>query len=262
MTATTPGRAGSVGLLVIATGRYLDFARRLAEDIELHSSDGRAVVMNLMTDRVDEAAAWAERVDRMRINPLPLPELRWPEASLLRYEIMQRHWTDIEGDDLVYLDADLRVEKSFLPALDRLGGEPLLGVRHPGYYERGWRGPRGTWETRRQSTAFVPRRKRKAYVCGGVWMGTREGVGDLSRELQQRVARDQANGITAVWHDESHWNWFTAEHGVPALSPAYCYVPDYAWLRGIDPVIVAVDKGPDFLREATDEHVSARWKQS
>ena len=97
MTVASLRRAGTVGLLVIATGRYLDFARRLAEDIELHSSDGRAVVMNLMTDRVDEAAAWAERVDRMRINPLPLPELRWPEASLLRYEIMQRHWTDIEA---------------------------------------------------------------------------------------------------------------------------------------------------------------------
>jgi histo-blood group ABO system transferase len=37
------------------------------------------------------------------------------------------------------------------------------------------------------------------------------------------VDEDAARGITAVWHDESHWNRYLVDHPPDVeLSPAYC----------------------------------------
>ena len=249
----------TLGLMVIATGTYLEFAQDLAEDADGLLGEGR-VALNLFTDRPDEAEARLGRLTRLALNVIPIPSLRWPEATLLRYEIFHRHQDRIIGDALVYLDADLRLKRPLDDALARLEQDPVLAVRHPGYYNRGRRGPRGTWETRRRSAAFIPRLKRRMYVCGGVWMGQREGVLALSAELSGRVARDSKRGVTAVWHDESHWNWYVAEYDIPALSPAYCFVPSYPWLSGIKPVIVAVEKGAEFKRETTNSATHARWR--
>lgn len=244
-------KSGHIGLLVIATGRYLSFARDLADDVDAVLPADVTVTMNILTDRVEETQAWRP-FSRLNTNVIEIAALRWPEASLLRYELFQSHWAQIHGDLLMYLDADLRVKQPFLGVFDALStGAPLAAVRHPGYYGRGRRGPRGTWETNRRSRARVPRRLRRTYVCGGAWLGTRAAVGRLCQVLSARVTADRNAGVTAVWHDESHWNWWVASHPTTLLSPAYCFVPDYPWLAGIEPIIIAVDKGPDFVREST-----------
>lgn len=253
-----------LGVLVIATGRYLDFARDLVADLDRHVvPTGGPIVVNLLTDRTEDAAGLAHSAQGVEINPLPVPALRWPEASLLRYEMLTRLWPDVHGDALVYLDADLRVHADFSDIVASAQGNPdgLLAVAHPGYYERGRGGPRGTWETRRRSAAYVPRRRRRTYVCGGVWMGSRSGIQALSQTLASRVATDTRKGLTAVWHDESHWNWWVAHHETTVLSPAYCHVPEYPWLSGISPVITAVDKGGDFVRDATSDSALDDWQR-
>ncbi len=250
-----------VGLLVIATGRYLEYAERLAEDVDRLLDARRPVVLNLLTDRVDEAQAWSTGLRRLGVNVLPVPAWRWPEASLLRYRLFLDLWPRLQGDVLIYLDADLRATAPFVePMVAAAGRHGLVAVHHPGFFRPGWRPRRkvlGSWETSPESAAFVPEERRRTYVCGGVWLGMRDRVEELCRELDGRVARDRAAGVTAVWHDESHWNWYVAGHRVGRLSPSYCYVPDYPWLSRLPSVIAAVDKGPDFVREATPPDVVA-----
>jgi len=41
--------------------------------------------------------------------------------------------------------------------------------------------------------------------------------------LRERIAHDEHRGITAIWHDESHWNRYLID--VPTdieLAPLYC----------------------------------------
>lgn len=245
-----------VGLLVIATGRYLDFAAQLLQDVDSVVARPESWVVNLFTDASAQDVTHLERRHRVHVNALPVPELRWPEASLYRYELFTRAADTVVGDVLVYLDADLRIRQDFAAALrPQEWRNGMAAVRHPGFYRRNQVRPRGTWETNRASRAYVPAWRRRRYVCGGVWMGRREAVLEMSRELASRVHDDAAAGITARWHDESHWNWWTAHHPAHLLEPSWCWVPDYPWLSHLDPMIVAVDKGHLFEREPTRQEI-------
>lgn len=242
----------SVGALVIATGRYLSFAEELLADLDHLVSPHRDVVVNLFTDASPAAVSAVQERHRLQVTPHRVPALRWPEASLYRYELFAQAAARLEGDVLVYLDADLRVRKDFTALLDPAGWPGgMAAVRHPGFYRRHQMRPRGTWESRRTSQAYVPPWRRRRYVCGGVWMGTRAAFLDTSRQLAQRVRTDAAAGVTAKWHDESHWNWWVAHHRTRVLEPDWCWVPDYPWLDHLEPLIVAVDKGAQFQREPT-----------
>ena len=163
----------SVGLLVIATGRYLAFAEDLLGDLDRLVDPSREVVVNLFTDAAAETVAALERRHTVGLQALPVPALRWPEASLYRYELFSRAAERIGGDVLVYLDADLRLRRDLTGLLRPAGwAGGMAAVRHPGFYRRRPVRPRGTWETRRASRAYVPAWRRRRYVCGGVWMGT------------------------------------------------------------------------------------------
>lgn len=246
----------SVGLLVIATGPYLGFAQDLLDDLDHVLPKSRECAVNLFTDAAPASLRDLVRKHRVAVQVLPVPALRWPEASLYRYELFTREAGRIVGDVLVYLDADLRVRRDFTPMLqpqDWPGG--MAAVRHPGFYRRRQVRPRGTWETRQGCQAYVPPWRRRRYVCGGVWMGGRDAVLATSSELASRVHADAVAGLTARWHDESHWNWWVSHHRVRLLEPSWCWVPDYPWLGHLEPFIVAVDKGGQFQREPTRDGI-------
>jgi hypothetical protein len=255
--------AASVGLLVIATGRYLQFAEELFEDVARHLLPEASVTVNLFTDAPDEEVQALQTRSAAPINFIRVPPLRWPEASLYRYELFAEASSQIVGDVLVYLDSDIRIARPFLAGLtpERWAGG-MAAVRHPGYYRRHGVRPRGAWETHKRSVAYVARWRRRCYVCGGVWMGLRDSVLAVSRELAERVRMDAAAGVTARWHDESHWNWWIANHKVHVLGPEYCWVAGYAWLAHLEPIVSAVDKGGDFVREETNAHTKARLTAS
>jgi N-acetylglucosaminyldiphosphoundecaprenol N-acetyl-beta-D-mannosaminyltransferase len=244
-----------LGLLIIATGRYLDFADTLLADVDTVIGSGD-VVANLFTDAEPAVVRRIQQRHEVSINALPVPKLRWPEASLYRYELFTTCAADIQGDVLVYLDADLRVQRDFTPLLTPLAWPGrMAAVRHPGFYRQRRLRPRGTWESRPVSQAYVPPHRRRNYVCGGVWAGERTALLGVSEELRARVRTDAGVGVTARWHDESHWNWWVANHPVELLDPSWCYVPDYPWLSHLVPLIVAVDKGHGFEREITSHDV-------
>jgi N-acetylglucosaminyldiphosphoundecaprenol N-acetyl-beta-D-mannosaminyltransferase len=245
----------SLGLLIIATGRYLDFADTLLSDVDRILGD-HDLVVNLFTDADPATVRRIQERHTVTINLLPVPKLRWPEASLYRYDLFTTSAADIRGDVLVYLDADLRLQRDFTPLLTPLSWPgQMAAVRHPGFYRQRRVRPRGTWENRRASQAYVPPLRRRRYVCGGVWAGERTALLDMSAQLAARVRVDIAAGVTARWHDESHWNWWVAHRPVQLLDPSWCYVPEYPWLSHLTPLILAVDKGHDFERENTSDEV-------
>jgi hypothetical protein len=80
-------------------------------------------------------------------------------------------------------------------------------------------------------------------------MGYRDQAMDVCELLAHRIDRDTASGVLAVWHDESHLNWWTANHESKLLVPEYCYVEGSENLAHLTARIVALDKPADFIAE-------------
>jgi hypothetical protein len=100
----------------------------------------------------------------------------------------------------------------------------------------------GTWENRKKSSAYVPRRSRKVYVCGGFWLGKKSSFEKLVSKLDAETNIDLANGVVAKWHDESHLNKWASENACTVLEPSFCYDASYIWLKNLPEIIQAVRK--------------------
>lgn len=159
----------------------------------------------------------------------------WPAATLYRYHVLLAYnWA---GYDYLYLcDADMLWKR---PPGDEIFDE-LVATEHPGYIGH----PKPPYEDREESAAYV--RKGETYYAGGFVGGKRAAFLDLAAGIKNQIDRDDAAGITAVWHDESHLNAQLALlPPTTTLSPAYCYPDDdsgYPWLKGTERILVALDK--------------------
>ena len=179
---------------------------------------------------------------------------------MLRYKIYSNYAHEIDADVLCHIDADmlfLANPYKFLTPTDWKNGVAL--VAHPGYFRNSRSGVSllqrgkdlarfikigglGAWETNGRSTAFVRRRRRNMYVCGGSWMAKKESFLSLISSLHKNTEEDLENGLIAKWHDESHLNKWASENEFTMLDPSFCYDSSYKWLTGLPEIIRAVRK--------------------
>lgn len=143
----------------------------------------------------------------------------WPGPTLHRYRtfLKAREYLGC-FDQLFYCDVDML----FISKVgEEIFSDGITATLHPGYV-----GTCGTPERRPESLAAIPVLARNAYFCGGFNGGSAQRFLGMAMELAWAVDKDEARGITAVWHDESHLNQYLY-HNPPALvlDPSYCY-PD------------------------------------
>jgi histo-blood group ABO system transferase len=224
------------------------------------------VVFHVFTDQEQKIEEFRIRNPKIQVIIHPIPSYGWPEATLLRYRIYEEHFAKLTEDILMHLDADMLITASaehIFEKLDFLDG--LHFVSHPGY----WRpkglprtmfylvnptfmlrdlklfleyGGLGTWEKRRKSTAYVPRRKRDKYACGGIWFGSNEPFKSFVRNMSRNVDQDLQNGVIAKWHDESHLNRWVSEGSYILVTPSLCHDATFPNLKGLQSIVVAVKK--------------------
>ena len=262
----------SVGVVSVATNQYLDYWFAMARSADQLLFPGHEVVLHVFTDRADDAREMAKSLTRVTVDAVQIEPLGWPDATLLRYEIFNSHRERLTQDLLMHLDADMLLVQEIGPDLDpRHWKSGIAVVRHPGFrrpyfwnrttmYARRPRmaladlrlkirlGAIGSWETNRKSLAFVPRKLRRTYVCGGTWMGRHQEFIALIGELARRTRADLDSGVVAVWHDESHLNWYFNHYNTSVLSSEYCFAPGFPNLADLRARIVAVDKGDERTR--------------
>jgi len=265
--ATTSSTTRTLGVLSIATNVYLRYWMDLAQSIDRHVRVFDSVTLHVFTDQAKEAREFASTLKHCSVKVHEIEPLRWPEATLFRYKIFAEHSASFSEDFLMYLDADTivnrdlerdlpqQLQESGILLVEQAGSwRPRNGARlirffalHPGAIFEDTRkiiveGGRGTWERRRQSAAFVERSLRKTYVTGAVWMGTREAMLGMIRELAERVTLDWNDGIIAVWHDESHLNWWNAHYRPRLLDPRYYFFPGQRHLDELPNIIALIRK--------------------
>lgn len=253
-------------IVTIATDRYIGFWSELLKSalnfIDLGINVEWVVFTNMSTSLTPK-----ELESRIKVTIIEQDSLVWPYPTLLRYGLISENAEKLNGQILMHLDADMLFVAPM--AKENLGlgrTSPFIKlIPHPGYFRpngaarlalylrhpelvlRDIRilvryGAMGTWEVRKSSLAYVPREKRKLYVCGGTWFGTRNEILEMCHNLSMRVDEDLSREVIAVFHDESHLNWYASNFGVEIGSPRMCFDPSYPQLLGFAPIIEAVDK--------------------
>jgi len=225
-----------IGLIVIATGKYVEFLPHFVESARKFFFHEYDVTINLFSDR--------ESTVSDRTNSFFLAAKPWPYPTLRRYHaIHEQRKVLCSFDYLFYCDVDMRfvfpVGEEALP--DSESG--LVGTEHPGFFG----GRRGTFERRIESTAYVPEDEGIHYFAGGFNGGTSAAFLNMSGLIKERVDHDLNNKIISVWHDESHLNRYFVDHPPKMLDPGYCY-PE-SWNIPFKKRILALDKDHEYYRQ-------------
>jgi hypothetical protein len=250
----------SVDVCVHATGRYIEYARLLAPTLDRFLFPSAQLRLVLFTDQIEAVEEWP-RLERTEIVPVAIQHRSWPDSTLLRFSDYSEHREQLHSEIVVFLDADMELRAEVGPELSPSTWQRGIAlVLHPGFFDppgapsrsifrraRNLLTPRGSWESSTASLAYIPEAQRVRYVCGGVWMGHRQQAVDLCELLARRIDQDADAGVLAVWHDESHLNWWAANHESEILVPEYCYAEGYENLTHLTARIVAIEKPTDFV---------------
>uniref|UniRef100_A0A8C0GCP9 ABO glycosyltransferase n=1 Tax=Chelonoidis abingdonii TaxID=106734 RepID=A0A8C0GCP9_CHEAB len=119
---------------------------------------------------------------------------------------------------LVCVDVDMRFN-------DQVGVEilsDLFGTLHPVFYAAERRS--FTYERRPASQAYVPSDEGDFYYMGSIFGGTVMEVYKLTKKCHEAIMVDKANGIEAIWQEESHLNKYFVYH-----KPTKILSPEYLW---------------------------------
>lgn len=253
-----------VSIFSIATNVYFDYWVSLYQSAEKKLFPDADVTFHVFTNRIPEAINTQELFKFAVFHNIE--DLRWPQATLKRYELIVKEMSKVDANIIMYLDADMLInEEVHLSSIIDVNEDTMVFVRHPGFWRPRFKenktfyfahlmllakdlvlkirfGGIGAWETNNVSTAFVRRKNRKFYYCGGIWLGKKESVLDFARDSYRNITKDHANNIIAVWHDESHLNRWASENLFKEHNPTYCFAEGYSNLNSITGKITAVNK--------------------
>ena len=225
-----------------------------------------SITFYVFSENPNSVEVFQGQLRNVKVRAFEIPAYKWPEATLLRYQIFHSQISEMNNDLLMHLDADMLVVSN---PWDRVKNQTKINsivlVEHPGFWRPSGleklflylkhpslsyrdmrlslkRGGIGAWEENNRSSAYVPRISRKKYFCGGTWFGGREAIGELVGSLALSVQSDLRKNIIATWHDESHINkWSTVNiHGVE--NPELCFDGTYPQIKKLKPSIIAVRK--------------------
>ena len=224
--------ADNIGLLIMATGKYISFVEPLIQSAEQYFCEGHHVTYFVFTDGDIE--------DTENIVKIYQPKLGWPFDTMMRFEVYYKSKDILLKQDYLYAcDADML----FTGVVgDEILGE-RVGTQHPGFV-----GKRGSYETNPLSLACVYDWEGTQYFAGGFYGGTSKEVMNICKTNSENISIDLSNGIIAVWHDESHWNRYSIDNPPTViLTPAYCY-PE-SWDIPYPKKLLALDKNHKDMRE-------------
>ena len=253
----------SLDVISIASNGYTKYWIPMIESLLENLHDIDKVYVHILTDDPEMVNSASPKSQKAEYLIHPIPSEPWPLPTLNRYKYIKDILPNLRTSYFLYIDADMLIHKGFeQDFLTMLRSNEINFVLHPGYwYPRlgSFLGipPRklvsilkmlvaiggfGAWETRKSSAAFVTRKNRKRYICGGIWFGKNKTLHDIVNTLHAQTQLDLDAGIIAKWHDESHLNSWYCRHGGSIVDPSYCFDPTYKNLRGLKPKIEAVNK--------------------
>ncbi|MEN9504379.1 MAG: histo-blood group system transferase 1 [Actinomycetota bacterium] len=225
---------GSVALVVLATGKYLEFVPAMVRSAERHVT-GLAAAFVLSDQRPAE-------MDGLDVRWLPWGHTPWPLSTMVRYRAMTAYADRLVSfRTILHVDADME----FVGAVDLSECQGLFAVRHPLQADRS---PADLpFERRCASRAYVAAEEGTVYVAGGVQGGSSPAYLEACATMAEWIQDDLDAGLTPVWHDESIWNRYCITHPPAVVLPVEYCTPDVR--RTPDSRILALTKDHDRYRD-------------
>lgn len=227
----------NIGILVIATNKYIKFLNPLVDSINKYFLKEHNKTIFCFTDIMEHIVS--NNVVKIYQQHMP-----WPFTTLKRYEIFYNNKNEYKDIDILYyMDVDMLINDyigdEFLP-----DDKNLIAVIHPGYR----RDLLQSFERFPYSTACVFGNDEYIYHCGGIQGGKINNYLDVCDILSKNIIDDLNRGIIAIWHDESHWNKYLISNpnSYKELDCDYCYPEN--WDIPFKKIILALDKNHSEMR--------------
>lgn len=221
----------NIGLLVMATGKYIQFVEPLIASAEKHFCQNHKITYFVFTD--------SKLPSTDRVVYIHQDRLGWP------FDTMNRYHAYLASEDLLRTQDYLFACDADMLFVGEVGDEvlgKLVATEHPGFVGR-----RGSYETNPSSKACVFDYEGRQYFAGGFYGGETEAILQLLQVNTSNIDDDLSRGIIAVWHDESHWNRYCIDHKPTViLNPSYCYPEN--WRLPYPKKLLALDKNHKEMR--------------
>jgi len=217
--------AAKVGLLVVATGKYISFVKPLLDSANNYFCLQDEVTYFIFTDGVPPAYPNMVKFHHERVG--------WPYDTMMRSAMYLQH-----ADELAHMDYLFACDADML-FVDMVGSEIFsdrVATQHPGFV-----GKRGSYETNMNSSAGVSANEGQYYFAGGFYGGSAREFLRMTHTMVANIYADLDKNMIAVWHDESHLNrYFIDNPPTKILTPEYCY-PE-SWSLPYHKRLLALDK--------------------
>lgn len=219
--------AQNIGLVIMATGKYLTFAQEMIDSAEKFFLINHKKTYFIFTDQKSEVSEIIMPKGNSIVY-IPQARLGWPYDTMMRASVYLKNFKYLHGCDFLFaIDADMK----FVANIDDKILSERVAVLHPGFPPK----KRGSYETRKSSTAYVANDEGVYYFAGGFHGGSKKEFLKLCSDLTKNINTDLEHNLIAIWHDESHLNrWFIDNTPTSILDVSYCY-PENA--RTMDPSI-------------------------
>lgn len=229
-----------IGLLIIATNKYVEFIPQLLESADEYFLKKHHVEYFIFTNK--DIDSELDINTKRKYHTLSVEHKEWPWMTLGRYHIFNKYKLNYSNFDyLYYCDVDMKFENYV--------NEEIFGKRvatlHPGYYQEN---TSGTPERNTESTSYIFEEDENSYYAGGFNGGETKEFLKMSVKLAKNIDDDYKKDIIAIWHDESHLNhYFFKNKPTVILDPGYCY-PENKILP-FNKKLIALDKDHKLFRE-------------
>jgi hypothetical protein len=232
-----------IAILYICTGKYTIFWEDFFHSCERYFFPTKEKRYFVFTDGKLVPS------ENSKIHRIEQKNLGWPGNTLYRFKMFWGIREQLDTFDYIFFfNANCEfmapIGSEFLPSIE----EGIVVVRHPGFFEK--TPDEVTYDRNPKSQAYIPLGQGSYYICGGINGGHTEDYLELIDTLNKAIELDDANGVLALWHDESHINKYITEHPHKLQSPSYCY-PE-GWNIPFEKIILVRNKerygGHDVLR--------------
>ncbi|PAF45726.1 family 6 glucosyltransferase [Helicobacter sp. 11S02629-2] len=228
-----------IAILYIATGRYDVFFEDFYKSMEKFFIKDASKHYFVWTD--------SKKIETNgNITKIYQEKLGWPYDTLLRYDMFWKIKDELSNFDYIFFfNANMVVKQEifkdeFLP--DTKSG--LVGCLHPGFIKIGLdlkiypsrNAKKFTYDKNPKSLAFIEEGRGSAYYAGGLNGGSKDAYLKLIKTLKDNIQTDMDNGVTALWHDESHINKYFLDKEIKALSSMF--LKPEGWYFNIDKAFV------------------------
>jgi len=201
-----------IGLLVMATGKYIEFVNPLLDSADDYFCKKHEVTYYIFTD--------GQLAPRKNVVLIKQEQMGWPYDTMMRFAVYNNHKEQFADCDYLFsCDADMLFA-------DHVGCEMFgdrIATLQPNYLFDA-----KPYERNPLSTACINRSEGTDYFAGGFYGANKEEFFKLIQTIADNICIDLARGYIAINNDESHLNRYFIDHKPDViLSPSYCHFEDW-----------------------------------